>query len=270
MNKEDLRQAFANLAPSPLMPPPQATWPRYLWNIRRHVKNQDVDDFLTWSTIHATMFVSTMTYFLEVEMRSLEENWDRWKGPLTESNVGQPPRLEGQYEFTSGNLVHQAFHLQQFEKVTGRNIETLNQIVEFGGGYGLACAIVRRLGFEGDYIIYDNAEMSLLQQYYLSNLGYEATFRQTNGDAFEVPDRADNNLLIACYSLSEVTVELRSAFIDRTEFDYYLIVHQPSWHGIDLVGMFDGLPARIPDRHWKMLESPIRHHRYVIGMPHRE
>lgn len=264
ITEEDVKLGFKEFDDLDMAAPELHTWPRYLWNIRQHVRQGKVENFLTWSTLHATMFVGNGAHFTEAEMKALKDDgFDRWKIALAESDVGNPLRLKG-HEYTSGNLVHQAFHLMQWEQLSGKHVEELESIVEFGGGYGSMCAIVRRLGFEGKYTIIDNLEMSLLQQYYLSNLGFEATFSQTVKHNFVPPGRA--NLLIAAYSLSEVSEELRSAFLSETDFDEYLFVHQGIYAGMLVREMFDPFAKARSDKEWIDRNSPIRAHRYLIGL----
>lgn len=266
MTEDELQEAFAALPAMQQQMPKAHTWPRYLWDIRKHVEKQDPAAFLTWSTLHATMFVGNGAGFTEHEVEALKsDGWHRWKLAITETDIGQPPRMDEDLEFTSGNMIHQAYHLLQFEKAADKWVHELDRIVEFGGGYGAMVAICRRLGFKGEYVIYDNDEMGLIQQYYLSNLGYEAEFRLTTDDEFANPGDAD--LLIASYSLSEVSDELRSAWMELPDFQHYLIVHQDKYWDLDLNEEFKGIISRRPDREWAVIDSPIRGHSYVIGLP---
>lgn len=266
MRASELQAAFAVLPVAPKDPPELHTWPRYLWNIRKHVKEGDPNRFLTWSTLHATMFVGDGASFTAAEVEALKkDDWERWKAAITESIIGHPPHMKDELSFTTGNLIHQAFHLLQFEQKANKRVHELDRIVEFGGGYGAMAAICRRLGFRGEYVIYDNDEMSLIQQFYLSNLGFEASFSVTNGHEFDPPGEAD--LLIALYSLSEVSSGLRSAWMEITDFEHYLIVHQAIYFGADLGLLFDGIMDEHPDKEWVTIDSPIHGHRYVIGLP---
>jgi hypothetical protein len=73
--------------------------------------------------------------------------------------------------WSSGNLIHHAYHLAQFEARTGHSAEEFPAIVEFGGGYGSMCRLIHQLGFAGRYVIYDLPEFSALQAFYLGSLG---------------------------------------------------------------------------------------------------
>lgn len=266
MNAQDLKDAFTKLPPGPAEAPEPHTWPRHLYEIRRHVLHHDPNRLLTWSTIHATMFVGEGARFLDKELEALEaDDWERWKAAIVDPKVGQPPMLEAPYDFTTGNMVHQAFHLLQLEQMLGFKIDALDRIVEFGGGYGSLAYIIRNLGFLGEYVIYDNPEMSLIQEFWCSQTDTDAVFTTTNGVEFMDPGPAD--LLIAAYSISEVSEALREAFLGGTNFDYYFFVHQHVYAGIDLTEMFDEYARSRPDKSWMDRSGNLRAHRYLVGLP---
>jgi hypothetical protein len=121
----------------------------------------------------------------------------------------------------SMNLIHQAYHLTQWEQATGKRIEHLNTIVEFGAGYGAMALLCRRLGFEGQYIIYDLPEFSLLQEYYLSQFGM---IDKMEWNPAEKPKDAD--LFMALYSISEVPFEDRPGLMVKA--DSYLFLYRAS------------------------------------------
>jgi len=262
---QDLKDAFEKLE-GPEEPPKAHTWPRYLWDIRRHVREGDPNDFLTWSTLHATMFVGSGAYFVADELKALEaDDWDRWKLAIEEPWIGKPEPMPGPYQFTTGNMIHQAYHLLQFEQMAGVQVQDLDRIVEFGGGYGALAWIVRGLGFLGEYLIYDNPEMSLIQQFYLSQADIDADYSVTNGRTFDPPGQAD--LLFAAYSISEVPEELRLAFLGDTDFNHYFFVHQNIYQEIMLKPVFDEFAKSRPDKEWTDRKSPVHRHRYLLGKP---
>jgi hypothetical protein len=163
---------------------------------------------------------------------------------LMENNLGNPHRLRAM-AYTSGNLVNQTYHLHQWERMTRRSVKDLTTIVEFGGGYGAMSAICRRMGFEGKYYIYDLPEFCLLQEYYLSNLGYEVEtivvdedtdFRKVTKRKFSSPD-----LLIACHSLSEVPIDVRDNFVDGLAPVSCLFAYQGRFDDVDNMWWFQNL-----------------------------
>jgi hypothetical protein len=170
----------------------------------------------------------TNTPFIAPAFESLRasERWEsRWKEALRESKVGLPLKFE-LYPESSGNLVHHAYHLSQFEAHSGRAIEELQTIVEFGGGYGSTCRLAHRLGFKGRYFIFDLTEFSALQRFYLKLNGINALDESHRGQAQEgvvclstlnelsslLRDKPID-LFIANWSLSETPLELRGQFL---------------------------------------------------------
>jgi hypothetical protein len=127
------------------------------------------------------------------------------------------------------NLIHQAYHLYQWQQVTGKQIKDLNTIVEFGGGYGAMCLLCHRLGFKGRYVIYDLPEFSLLQEWYLSQHKLSAEWN---------PKRKpkDVDLFMALYSLSEVEPGLRDSLLIRAKS--YLYLYSGQWEAWDNVEWF--------------------------------
>jgi hypothetical protein len=224
MTADELKAAFAELPP---MEPVESAhnWEFWRWDLRQKVASNDPTDFLNWPTVVGTMFVGNAPY-IDYEANNIAEDHDM--GDLEETKIGHPAIYSYFGLKTSGNMIHQAYHLSQWEKKTLWRLDDLDTIIEIGGGYGTMALIVHRLGFRGRYIIYDLSEFSLLQQYYLSNVGVDnVEFRTT----IEKPIEAD--LLIGLYSLNEMSLSSRQVIIDLCPAQSYLIAYGASWGGID-------------------------------------
>jgi hypothetical protein len=247
--------------PVPDEQPEPHRWPRHCYEMHKHAKRGN--PLLTWGTLHATMFVGEAPWIMDEYRFLRNDGWQRW-GPVTrEDDFGNPPRLSFD-DGASGNLIHQAYHLALWEDVTGKRIEYLKRIVEFGGGYGAMCKIVRRLGFEGDYVIYDLPELSLIQRYYLSNLGIQADLSLVDGltDIERIPA---GDLLIGLYSLTEAPIALRNTFT-ASRFPAYLIAHQDEYFGENLSEWSDFFMGTRDDLNWRVIKNEhLPGHRYVIG-----
>lgn len=243
--------------------PPNNTWDRHRYEIIRHILKEDPEKFLTWSTVQATMFVGEAPYIMGQLQDIKDSKKERYLEAIIEDDFGNPPRLS-YWEQSSGNLVHQMFHLKQLEDITKKRVDQFSTIVEFGGGYGAMCALARRLGFTGEYHIYDLPEFSLLQQYYLSNLGYTATFH-ADERGFDVPPESVD-LLIACFSLSEVPANMRSAFFALCKPKYALIAYQDKYAGLDNKQIFDDFARRYEQYTWtKIPPKYSKITNYLIG-----
>jgi hypothetical protein len=217
MNANELKEAFANL---PLMSEPEIShnWEYRRWCLRQDVAGKEPPEFLTWPTVVGTMFVGNAAY-IEYEQEALPCYLAHL---IDETKFGKPELLGS----TSGNLIHQAYHIAQWgDPISVSRIET---IVEIGGGYGAMALICHRLGFRGQYIIYDLPEFSLLQQYYLSNVGVNNVEFAT-----KLPDHIVCDLLIGLYSLSEIPLSLRADVLRAYPSESYLFAYQAGWGGND-------------------------------------
>jgi len=226
MTEDELKAAIEAL---PSMEPVESahTWAFWAWDLRQNILKNDPAEFLTWPSIVGTMFVGNAPY-INFEFDCLREGL---LDAIVEPNFGKPV-LYGETGYrTSGNLIHQAYHLYQWEQKTGRQVKDLRTIIEIGGGYGaMAMIIIRGLGFKGRYVIFDLPEFSLLQQYYLSNVGIGIGEVELETNIWE---GIDCDLLIGLYSLNEMPLKTRKTIIDACPAKSYLIAYGGGWGGVD-------------------------------------
>lgn len=243
MTSDELKAAFAAL---PTMEPvePEHSWRFWCWDLRQNVKNNDPAEFLTWPGVVGTMFVGNAPY-IDCEVSSLGDDFQ--VTILREPNFGSPDIYKIPREWSpspirsSGNLIHQAYHISQWNGW----LPELETIVEIGGGYGAMALICHRLGFRGRYIIYDLPEFSLLQQYYLSNVGIEGVEFAT-----QIDNPTECDLLIGLYSLSEMGLNERGAIMKACPAQSYLIAYGASWGGWDNMAWAMELMKR-KDYNWR-------------------
>jgi hypothetical protein len=224
MNTDQLKTRMA-LLPEPvtnLRPPYWDAWRRELWH---NVQDLDPVEFGRWPCIYHTMLVNHWPGPIAYELGALDIM--RFHSAITMPHFGPKDYLKDtQYSL---NLIHQTYHIQQWENATGKDIRTLDTIVEFGGGYGAMALLCHRLGFEGKYIIYDLPEFSLLQEYYLSQFGLLANVTWNPKDKPK-----DIDLFMALYSLSEVDPIEREVFKAKS----YLYLYSGQWEQWDNVNWF--------------------------------
>lgn len=217
MNTDQFRKAMAALSEpkTTLKPPFWEYWRLDLW---QRAQTEDPTLFWEWPCVFHTMLVNHWPFQIDYELSHLDLS--RWQYALQVPHFGPDDYLTGTRY--SMNLVHQAYHLTQWERATGKRIEQLDSIVEFGGGYGAMALLCKRMGFEGKYIIYDLPEFSLLQEYYLSQFGM---LDKTEWNPKKKPKDVD--LFMALYSLSEVEPSLRNKFL--LDAKSYLFLYSGQW-----------------------------------------
>jgi hypothetical protein len=227
----ELRRRIEALGPPPAGDgqPSEHVWRRFIEQFRDAVGREDPRAFLRWPMIAKAMFVSNQPY-LWMELLSLRSRRDwrpRWRPALRESPIGHPVPFWA-LPWSSGNLIHHAYHLSQFEARTGRRAERFPAVFEFGGGYGSMCRLFHQLGFSGRYVIYDLPQFSALQAFYLGSLGLPlvAADRLVGADrgiacvsdaaslvrALEWAD-ASCTLSVATWSLSETPARVRDTIM---------------------------------------------------------
>lgn len=244
-------------------------WEQNVRAMRGHVYTEDIEHFLTWSTVVATMFTGYNS-FTDREYREMERRVDiaSWKHAMHESWIGMPPAFDLDIH-TSGNLVHQAYHLHTWSKASETPLSSLHAIVEFGGGYGSLAYVARRLGFDGVYAFFDLPEMLLMQEYYLSNtIGIKNTyFLQTNDWAsFELRGILQGSLVVGLWSLSEAPIPVREQFLGMDGEPYsYLFAFQDNWNEINNTSYFMNFAELHEGYKWQAHRAADSDH-YLIGV----
>lgn len=262
MDVETLRERMAAL---PEMGHPRdykpRTWPHRQAEIRRRVAKDDPTKFLEWSVVHDALFVGDAPAIKYQLAELLREGWCYWRRGVEEVDFGNPARLPA-HDRTSGNMVHQAYILRQWEVMSGKKVESLNSIFEFGGGYGAMARLCKQLGFEGAYCIYDLPELLLLQEFYLSNTGVEnAVFTQ------EPIEEIEFDLFIAACSLSEVPFELRDEILGKVKAKNYVIMYQGSYMKRNNQEYFHRWAESINDIDWSYSKMGFYpHHQFLVGI----
>lgn len=278
---DDVRAEAAGLGHPAVMA--ATLWDEKRARLRELLLERDPADFLRWDVVRTTM-VKRGRAPVAHELRHLQRHQDwqrRWRPALQESTVGRP-RPSHLYPRSSGNLIHQAYHLCRFEEATGLSLPLLPFIVEFGGGYGSLCRLVHQLGFTGTYVIFDLPEVSALQRFFLRSLGIPAT-RDGRGaprGVVTISDLAELEAVvgarppgmaafIAQWSLGETPVELRRRVLAEVAgFDAFLFGYTERFETIDNVAFFKEWRARLRGYRW--WDLPLPHLRkaewYLFGL----
>lgn len=267
-----------------------SAWLTNMDRLCHRVLTSDPGDFLQWDVILRTMVVGNAEFVRdELNFLKVLPDWkSRWENAIEESTVGNPT-LYDDFPSSSGNLIHQAYHLAQFEKKTGIDISRASLVFEFGGGYGSMCRLVHKLNFCGRYVIFDLPPWSALQNYYLNMNGIPSTYsnenskRTTNGtfcvSQFERLEAilsehisCKDAIFIANWSLSESPVNLRHSILSLVkQFNAFLLAYQGFFGNVDNVDFFEkwtDTMKNIEWHNWKIEHLPSRLYRdnyYLMG-----
>jgi len=248
--------------------PRENFWEKQLLELKTCLREM-AEEFLRCRVIQFLMVVRSM-HDMELQYNWLAIHFLREEDPLKErwlahalkeSAVGKPDFVYIQHERagrddlvfnTSMNLIHMAYYLARFERKTGADISEMNQIIEFGGGYGAFCRLAFRQGFQGKYVIHDLEPFTILQRHYLTMVGLPVR----NNDEWDIygtgiwltsttedlerfnlsmPSASatdyKKSLLVAMFSMSEVPPDTREIFLSTGpgQFGNYLFALQPTW-----------------------------------------
>jgi hypothetical protein len=258
-----------------------------LWDAKRGqllrlLQEGDPAEFLRWEPVRTTM-VKRGRVPVAHELRHLRRRPDwssRWRPALRETTLGRP-RPFHRWPWSSGTLIHHAYHLCRFEEATGLRLPALPLVVEFGGGYGSMCRLFHQLGFAGTYVIFDLPEVSILQRFFLDHLGIPRL--EPGGSAARgVITTADPRTLaaqarrrppggaafVATWSLGEAPLALRERVLESVaDFDAFLFGYTEQFLDVDNRRFFARWRARLPGHIWH--ELPLPHLRkaewYLFG-----
>ena len=206
-------------------PPEWAYWRLDLW---RRAQQDEPHDFTQWPSVYHTMLVNQWPAQIEIERRYVTERI----GHSAIASMLTPVHDYFDFGSLARNYVHQAYHILRWQEATGLNIADMGSIYEFGGGYGAMALVCNRLGFKGEYHIYDLPEFALLQQWYLGECGVN------NVEWVKSDSYGDVDLLIACYSLSETDFNERDRILVAWPANSYLFLYSNKFEQYDNIAYF--------------------------------
>jgi putative sugar O-methyltransferase len=207
--------------------------------------NNDPSNFLKFKSIGETMFVGRRAKYIYYEYYKLLKNrhfLNNLKETLRCNNFGNPKTFPLNLISTelNSNMIHQGYHLLKLIQETNLDISEIDNIYEFGGGYGALCKIVHNSGFKGNYYIYDLPLMSAIQKFWISNSKFsekKSILLTNNTDELEeIGNKIKNkkNLFISNWAISETPLELRYKFNSFfKKFDYLSFAFQDKFQEVD-------------------------------------
>jgi hypothetical protein len=230
------------------------------------------------------MFEAYAGYLIaELGFLKRHADWDiRWRNAIRENQTGHPSPF-WLHRGSSGNLIHHAYHIAQFEEATNLRVNDMGFILEFGGGYGSMCRLLRNLHFTGKYVIFDLPAFSALQRYFLGSVGLTVhsfeSFKSAGSGVLCISDLRQLNeilsnhfdptrsMFIATWSLSEAPLGTRNQIMPLMQpFHSFLIAYQEHFGEMANVGFFDAWKKTLPNIMWRDRVIPhLSPSRYLVG-----
>jgi hypothetical protein len=266
---KSLRDGFARL---PDIPPGQLAaenrWNANRKRLRHLVGHDNPALFLNWDVIRQTMFCHCpqMADYALNFLTKLPDWQTRWSPAMREDLIGYPV-LQPHMPTTSDAIIQQALFLALWEKQSGRRVDSLSSILEFGGGYGSLARFAYRMGFRGRYYIYDLPEFCLLQQFFLAAL--EIPNVTCINDLASIPANLSPELFIAMWSLSETPLELRNRFMPLlVATRLHILSFQDHFDGNQNLPYFANWTQARKDVRWTKFIIPwLQDNTMLIGVP---
>lgn len=249
----------------------ETKWISFKTAIKKHIINDNINGFIFWPEILYNMHYTPS--IKEIKYLKNRPTWPSYKKAIqiVSNKIKQIPFFA--YPNANENSIRQAYSFENFLQQTKIPLTKIEQIFEFGGGYGSMCTIINRLGFKGDYIIFDWPELSIIQKYYLSqekvplnNINFVNDLDQAKGILKNKP-----TLLIATWSLSECSFDLREKILNLVKPDYILIGYQKDFAGLDNQKYFATFQEKMNDYDWISMDFdyiPSQKNKYLFGKKH--
>lgn len=210
-------------------------------DIQKLIDADDFSNFFNWGPIGATMFVNYETFTPHWFSELINTPY---KQLLNEPTVWNPPH-SSLYP-CSNNRITQVYHLYNYEKYTKNLVESFDNIIEFGGGYGCLCDVIHKKGFKGNYTIFDFPELNTIQEKYLKLCGVPNVEVTSDVSVFKTKK---NTLFISTFAISEAPFSVREEVFSNFKDFNYLIAYQQNFDSIvnePFFSSFDGLKVSIP------------------------
>ena len=215
------------------------------------LKKRKLTNFLRKNFIQKMFFVHNRLFILKelLELKK-DKNWILYKKLIEEDNVGNPVRYF-LYPKSSGNRINHIYHLSVLTKEFNINLKKLNNVFEFGGGYGCMARIFSKINKRTVFTCFDTSIVNLLQYYYLKQNNLDVGFSKKNkfhliSNIKKINTRYSNSLFIANWSLSETPINFRKKFIKSIKNSKLILISfQESFENINNLKYFKNLKKNL-------------------------
>ena len=215
------------------------------------LKKRELTNFLRKNFIQKMFFVHNRLFILKelLELKK-DKNWILYKKLIEEDNVGNPVRYF-LYPRSSGNRINHVYHLSVLTKEFNINLKKLNNVFEFGGGYGCMARIFSKINKRTTFTCFDTNIVNLLQYYYLNQNNLDVGFSKKNkfhliSNIKKINTRYSNSLFIANWSLSETPINFRKKFLKSIKNSKLILISfQENFENIDNLKYFKNLKKNL-------------------------
>ncbi len=195
--------------------------------IKSIIINNDLKNLLRYSFVQKMFFVHNRWFiFKELQELKKSKKWNTYKRLIAEDNTGNPVRYF-LYSESSGNRIHQVYHLSIIEKYLKISFKNFKKIFELGGGYGCLARIFTKYNKFKSYKIFDTEIVNLIQYYYLKIQNCDVGFTAKNKiyllNKFENKNKK-YDIFIANWSLSEIPIDYRIKFIPIIRNSKFILI----------------------------------------------
>ncbi len=236
--------------------------------IYKLLKKKKLKNFLRNQFIQKMFFVHNR-FFIFNELNDLRKNknWLFYKNLLIEDDVGDPVRYF-LYPKSSGNQINHIYHLSQLENALNINLNEIENVFEFGGGYGCMARIFSKINEKVNYTIFDTNLVNCIQYYYLKQNNLDVDFKNAqfslinNIGELNLKQNVKNSVFLANWSLSEVPIEFRKTITNHIEnYEYIMISFQEFFEDINNLDYFENLRLELKNKY----ETKIVFNKYYKG-----
>lgn len=146
------------------------SWQQNLTALESYFASSLNENFMSNEVINGTMvFTNRKAHKLELGHLSRAMGKDNLE-EIISKNLSTAFLSGKSLKSTLINSTHHLYHLIRFEQCTGKKINSLRSVVEFGGGYGNMARIIRNMSPCQTYSIVDLLLFSCIQYVYLSTV----------------------------------------------------------------------------------------------------
>ena len=169
-------------------------WKKNKIEIEKEFLPEPSSSFLTSPIILKTMFPRGSWWKEELKFLKKKFTKKELKQLLEENLVGSPELVNSKYN-TSCNNIHHLYHIVRFLEATECDLNRINIVIDWGGGYGKMAETFGKFK-SVTYVIIDLPIFSCIQWLYLASIGEDVNLLQAPKNQIQ---KGKINILPVCF-----------------------------------------------------------------------